>query len=141
MAKVKPESKEILLIFQLHINLQLCEPKNLLEKKKMLLGHIFCDTSGSAWKASASGALFGPLAYTLQIYMHIKNLDHSDTNGNPKAKYDCAALAYLMAGSLILRQTNCLHWLFYRQEAKCIDVGPNDQVHKILSHAMGRPDL
>ena len=28
-----------------------------------------------------------------------RSFDHSDTNGNPKAKYDCAALTYLMAGS------------------------------------------
>ena len=32
MAKVKPESKEILLT----LSLQLCEPTNLLEKKRML---------------------------------------------------------------------------------------------------------
>ena len=28
-----------------------------------------------------------------------RSLDHSDTNGNLKAKYDCAVLTYLMAGS------------------------------------------
>ena len=38
MAQVKPESKEIL------INLQFCEPKNLLEKKRILLVDIFVMT-------------------------------------------------------------------------------------------------
>ena len=32
------------------------------------------------------------------MYMCVKSLYHSDTNGNPKAKHDCAALTYLMAG-------------------------------------------
>ena len=41
--------------------LQLFEPKNLLKKKRMLLGYICCDTNGSAWKPSSSGTLFGPL--------------------------------------------------------------------------------
>ena len=43
----------------MNISLQLCEPKNLPEKKRMLLGDILYDTNGSAWKASASGTLFG----------------------------------------------------------------------------------
>ena len=30
--------------------------------------------------------------------MYVRSLDHSDTKGSPKAKYDCAALTYLMAG-------------------------------------------
>ena len=38
MVQVKPESKEILM------SLQLCEPKNLLEKKRMLLVDIFAMT-------------------------------------------------------------------------------------------------
>ena len=40
--------------------LRLCKPKNLLEKKRMLLRHTCYDTNGSAWKASASGTLFSP---------------------------------------------------------------------------------
>ena len=61
--------------------------------------------------------------------MHIKSLDHSDTSGNPKAKYDYAALIYLMAGSLMLR--HCLHWLFYWQEANKQKCWAKQKVHKI----------
>ena len=43
-----------------NISLQLCEPKNLLEKKRMLLGHTcLYDTNRSAWKASDSRTPLG----------------------------------------------------------------------------------
>ena len=48
MAQVKTELKEIFLA----LSLQLCEPMNVLEKERMLLGHtsVLVMTSGSAEK-------------------------------------------------------------------------------------------
>ena len=71
MAQVKPESKDqgntffnipvtynLFMYVCICIAYKLCEPKNLLEKKRVLLGHTCYDTNGSAWKASDSGTLF-----------------------------------------------------------------------------------
>ena len=121
MAQVKPESKDIL-DFQVrhNISLQLCETKNLLEKKRMLLGHICYDTNGFSWKTSASRTLFGPWidcptcygsTCTLKVLITVTQTETQRLNM-------ISALTYLMRRSLMLRQTNCLHWLFYWQEAK-----------------------
>ena len=92
------------------MSLKLCGPKNILDKKGVLmLRHICYDTNGSALKAS------GTLMDTLPLaWIHLK-FYHSDT---PKAtastgtKYDCPTLTNLTARSLlslIPRQMNRLH--------------------------------
>ena len=64
MAQVKPESKEIL------ASLQLWEPKNLLEKKRMLLVDIFVMTQMNlpGKKASVEHCLAPGLHDPLQVH-------------------------------------------------------------------------
>ena len=72
-----------------------------------------------------------------------RSFDHSDTNGNPKAKYDCAVLTYLMAGSG--REPNAetdklVTMAFLLARGKIQRCQPNTKSIKSLQ-TMERPDL
>ena len=74
-------------------NIKLCEPKNILEKKGVLmLRHICYDTNGSAWKASGTLMHDDTLKILSQRQRHTEDHLGLDSTGT---KYDFSALTNL----------------------------------------------
>ena len=99
-------------------------------------------------KQASPGTLFGPWIDWPTCYYYRStctctlSLDHSNINGNLKVKYDCAALTYLMAGSLMLRQTNFCIGFSTGKRQKCKDLGQNTNSLKYpIRHGKTRFDL
>ena len=79
------------------------------------------------------------------MYMYVRSLDHSDTNGNPKAKYNCSALTYQAGRG---REPNAetdklltLAFLLARGKMQRCRAKHTRSIKYPPSCAMGRPDL